>query len=64
MNLAKVNNLLIRKVEEGLTTVISTHDLAMAKAIANRVFLVEDGRVVELSSQEFDEYIEERNEGI
>lgn len=56
--------LLKRKIEAGLTAVISTHDLAMAQAIANRVFLVEDGRVIELSSQEFDEYIEERNEVI
>lgn len=53
-------DLLKRKVEEGLTAVISTHDLVMAKAIANRIFLVEGGKVTELLLKEFEKYIKER----
>lgn len=53
-------DLLKRKVKSGLTVVISTHDLAMAKAIANRVFLVENAKVTELLDHEFEDYIKER----
>ncbi len=53
-------NLLKRKLEAGLTAIIATHDLEMAKAIANRVLLVEDGKVTELLPQQFNDYIRKR----
>ena len=52
-------NLIKKRVQEGLTVVISTHDLILAQAIANQVFLVEGGGVRELSKQELESYIED-----
>lgn len=45
-------DMLMGRVAAGLTVVMATHDLTLARAIANKVLLVEDGRVREISRDE------------
>ena len=42
-------DVLMERVSAGLTVVVATHDLALARAIANQVLLVGDGRVRQLA---------------
>ena len=37
--------LLERRVSQGLTVVMATHDLALARACSNQVLLLEDGKL-------------------
>ena len=45
-------DMLMGRVAAGLTVVMATHDLTLARAIANKVLRVEDGRVREISRDE------------
>ncbi len=54
-------DLIQKRVQDGLTVVISTHDLPLAKTIANEIYLVEGGTVQKLSSKEFKNYQRERS---
>ncbi|MBR4166089.1 MAG: ABC transporter ATP-binding protein, partial [Lachnospiraceae bacterium] len=56
--------LLERQVQNGLTVVMATHDLALARAISNRIFLLDGVSVRELSEKEADAYLEERREPV
>lgn len=42
-------DVLMERVAAGLTVVVATHDLALARVIANQVLLVGDGRVRQLA---------------
>ena len=53
-------DLLERRVAEGLTAVLATHDLALARACANQILLLEDGRLTTLAPAELDAYAAER----
>lgn len=44
--------LLEKKVAEGLTVIMATHDLELAQAIADQLLLLEDGRIKQLSGSE------------
>lgn len=52
--------LLERRVAQGLTAVIATHDLALARACANRIYLMEDGALTPMSDEDFARYSAER----
>ena len=52
--------LLERRVAQGLTAVIATHDLALARACANRIYLMEDGALTPMSAEDFARYSAER----
>lgn len=58
----KMLDVLERRVAAGLTVVVATHDLVLARAIANQVLLVGDGRVRPLEGEELDAYVEARRE--
>lgn len=58
----KMLDVLERRVAAGLTVVVATHDLVLARAIANQVLLVGDGRVRPLQGEELDAYVEARRE--
>ena len=45
-------DLLKRRVAQGLTVVMATHDLALAAAFASRIFLVDQGRIREVEARE------------
>ena len=45
---------------EGLTAVIATHDLTLAKRCANVIYLLEDGRMERLTPEDLDRYAQER----
>ncbi len=49
-------DLLERRVAQGLTAVMATHDLALARACANQILLLEDGRLIPLTTAELDDY--------
>lgn len=49
--------LLEQQVAQGLTVIMATHDLALAEAFADQVFLVDKGNVRELSACELQEYM-------
>ena len=53
--------LLRRRIDQGLTAVIATHDLALARCFANRIYLLEDGCMQLLSPEQLDQYAEERS---
>ena len=53
-------DLLERRVAEGLTAVLATHDLALARACTNQILLLEDGRLTTLAPAELDAYAAER----
>ncbi len=55
-------DLLRARVDQGLTVLIATHDVELARAISNKVLLAGDGSVRELSPAEVDAYAEERRE--
>lgn len=55
-------DVLMERVAAGLTVVVATHDLALARAIANQVLLVGDGRVRPLAGEELAAYVSERRE--
>jgi len=52
--------LLEQRVKEGLTVVLATHDLSLAKCCANRIYLMEDGHLTLLSPETLEQYIAER----
>ena len=53
-------DLLERRVAEGLTAMMATHDLALARACANQILLLEDGHLTALTPAELDAYAAER----
>lgn len=55
-----IMELLYRRVADGLTAVLATHDLTLARHCANHIVLLEDGRLRELDHAEMDRYLEER----
>lgn len=55
-------DVVLRRVSEGLAVVMATHDLELARAVANQVVLFEGGRARELSGAELDAYVEARRE--
>lgn len=57
---AFILELLSRRVAQGLSAVIATHDLALAQCCANRIYLLEDGRMQLLSQEELARYAQER----
>ena len=57
---AFILDLLERRVAEGLTAVIATHDLTLAKRCANVIYLLEDGRMERLTPEDLDRYAQER----
>ena len=54
--------LLKKQIQKGLTVIMATHDLALAKAISNRIFLLDGVSVKELSEEETERYLAERRE--
>ena len=56
-----IMELLRRRIGQGLTAVIATHDLALARCFANRIYLLEDGRMQLLSPEQLDQYAKERS---
>ena len=50
-------SLLAKRIEEGLTVIIATHDLMLAKTISNQIFLVDDHKIKPLSEEEMDDYM-------
>lgn len=58
----KMLDVLEQRVAAGLTVVVATHDLVLARAIANQVLLVGSGRVRPLEGEELDAYVEARRE--
>ena len=56
-------DMLMGRVARGLTVVMATHDLVLARAIANEVLLVEGGRVRRLEPAELDTYDQDLREG-
>ena len=56
-----IMELLRRRIDQGLTAVIATHDLALARCFANRIYLLEDGRMQLLSPEQLDQYAKERS---
>lgn len=47
-------NLLERRVRQGLTVMMATHDLALAKACANQILLMENGTLTPVEPQKLD----------
>ena len=56
----KILKLLNQRVQQGLTAVIATHDLALARAFANQILLLENGRLTPMSTDDLDHYAAER----
>ena len=54
-----IMNLLDRRIADGLTVVMATHDLKLARAYANRVYLVKDRSIRELTEAEMEAYDED-----
>ena len=54
-------NLLDKRVSQGLTAVIATHDLALAQSCANQTLLLEDGVLRALNQDELNTYVQERS---
>ena len=46
-------NLLNQKSKEGLSTIISTHDLNLAQSLAHHIYVVSNGEVRKISKEEF-----------
>ena len=57
---AFILDLLERRVAEGLTAVIATHDLTLAKRCSNVIYLLEDGKMERLTPEDLDRYAQER----
>ena len=55
-----IMELLERRVARGLTAVLATHDLVLARHCANRILLLEDGTLTELSPARMEDYMRER----
>ena len=55
-----IMELLYRRVANGLTAVLATHDLILARHCANRIVLLEEGRLRELNPEEMNRYMQER----
>lgn len=53
-------DLLERRVAQGLTAVMATHDLALARACANQILLLEDGQLTALTPTELGAYAAEK----
>ena len=53
--------LLDKRVAQGLTAVIATHDLTLAQCCANQTYLLENETLRALSKQELDAYVQERS---
>ncbi len=56
-----IMELLRHRIDQGLTAVIATHDLALARCFANRIYLLEDGCMQLLSPEQLDQYAKERS---
>lgn len=54
--------LLEERIKGGLTVLIATHDLELARAISNRVMLLDHGVLQDLGAAELDRYVDERKE--
>jgi len=50
-------DLLERRVAEGMTVIMATHDLELAKACANQILLLEDGELKSLEPEEAGKYL-------
>ena len=50
-------SLLTKRIEEGLTVIIATHDLMLARVISNQILLVNDRRIKPLSEDAMDDYM-------
>lgn len=50
-------SLLEKRLKEGLTVIIATHDLMLAKRISNQILLVDDHKIKPLSEEEMDDYM-------
>lgn len=57
-------DLLERRVRQGLTVVMATHDLALAKTCANQILLLENGALTPVSPEEADACLMERGEDV
>ena len=55
-------DMLMGRVAAGLTVIVATHDLVLARAVANQVLLVQDGGVRPLDADEFETYARGRRE--
>ncbi len=55
-------DMLMGRVAAGLTVIVATHDLVLARAVANQVLLVQDGGVRPLVADEFETYARGRRE--
>lgn len=53
---------IMARVAKGLTVVMATHDLALARAVSNQVFLLEKGGAWRLVGAELDAYVDARRE--
>ena len=53
-------DLLERRVAQGLTAVIATHDLALARACANCIYCMEDGALTPMTGAQLEQYALER----
>ena len=54
--------LLKKQIRKGLTVIMATHDLALAKALSNHIFLLDGKSVRALSAAETERYLAERRE--
>ena len=45
-------SLLAKRIKEGLTVILATHDLGLAQAISNQIFLVENRQIRALTDEE------------
>ena len=55
-------DMLMGRVAAGLTVIVATHDLVLARAVANQVLLVQDGGVRPLVADELETYARGRRE--
>ncbi len=53
-------DLLERRLRQGLTVVMATHDLMLAKSFANQILLLQDGVLTSISRIQLEEYAAER----
>lgn len=49
-------SLLAKRIKEGLTVILATHDLGLAQAISNQIFLVENRQIRALTDEEMRVY--------
>ena len=49
-----IMDLLMSRVKDGLTVVMATHDLALAKACANQILLLQEGKLTAIPTEEWE----------